>query len=164
MFLVIFIIWLLLNAHFAFDERFLQIVIIGLLLSTVIYLFLIKLTKWDFKTDMFFVKRIHLFIWYGLALFYEVIVSNLKVVSLILKHRGNPEPQIIKISIDLKSDLLRTILANSITLTPGTITISCEKSKDNKGVYIIHCLRKEYFEGLENGRLVKILQRMEGNK
>ena len=141
-----------------------RIVIIGLLLSTVIYLFLIKLTKWDFKTDMFFVKRIHLFIWYGLALFYEVIVSNLKVVSLILKHRGNPEPQIIKISIDLKSDLLRTILANSITLTPGTITISCEKSKDNKGVYIIHCLRKEYFEGLENGRLVKILQRMEGNK
>ena len=37
MFIIIFLIWLLLNAHFAFDTKFLQIVIIGLLLSALIY-------------------------------------------------------------------------------------------------------------------------------
>ena len=164
MFIIIFLIWLLLNAHFAFDTKFLQIVIIGLLLSALIYWFMIKFTKWSFKTDIFFIKHIHLFIAYGIVLFINVIVSNLKVVSLILKRKQTPEPQIIKIHIDLENELLISLLANSITLTPGTITISCDKTKKNGGVFIVHCLRKEYFDGIENSTLVKLLRRMEGKK
>jgi len=57
---------------------------------------------------------------------------------------------------DLKSDFLRTILANSITLTPGTITV--DMSDDE---FTVHCLRGEYGQGLVDSKFEKILLRIE---
>ena len=157
MFLVIFLIWLLLNAHFAWDIQFLQIVLFGLALSLIIYLFVIKFTSFNFKTDVFFVTHLHLFIAYAVVLFYNVIISNFKIIVLILKPHEAPKPMIVSFNVPLESALLRAILANSITLTPGTITISCTNEH-----FIVHCLKKEYFEGFENSTLVKLLLKMEG--
>lgn len=154
--IIIFILWLLLNSHYALDIQFLEIVLFGLALTAVIYMFIIKFTKWTFKVDMFFLKHIHLFIAYGVVLFWNVIVSNFKVLVLILTPKAKPHPQIVSFNVDLKDEMLRVLLANSITLTPGTITISCKG--DN---YVVHCLKKEYFDGFENSTLVKILMKME---
>ncbi|MGN1295184.1 MAG: Na+/H+ antiporter subunit E [Bacilli bacterium] len=156
MFLVIFLVWLLLNAHFAWDIQFLQIVLFGLALSTIIYFFVIKFTSFTFKTDIFFITHIHLFIAYGAVLFYNVIISNFKIISLILKPHEAPKPLIVSFNVPLKNTLLRAILANSITLTPGTISISCTQDH-----FIVHCLKKEYFDGFENSLLVKLLLKME---
>lgn len=156
MFILIFSIWLLLNSYFALDIKFLEIVLFGLLISSLIYLFMIKFTKWTFKTDIFFIKHIHLFIAYSFILFINVIQSNLKVIFLILKPGAKPTPQIIVKQIDLHNELLCSILANSITLTPGTITITYKENK-----FVVHCLKKEFFDGFENSSLVKILKKME---
>ena len=57
----------------------------------------------------------------------------------------------------MKNEFLRVLYANSITLTPGTITISLTKDE-----IVVHALRHEYLDGIDSSRLLKILQKMEG--
>ncbi len=60
---------------------------------------------------------------------------------------------------DLQSELSKVILANSITLTPGTITVSLE---DNR--FCVHCLDRELAEGMENSVFVELLKKMEAEE
>lgn len=57
---------------------------------------------------------------------------------------------------DLKSGLARVILANSITLTPGTITVGLEGSD-----FYVHCLDREFAKGMESSVFVELLRKME---
>ena len=66
------------------------------------------------------------------------------------------EPVLIFYQTKLKTKTARVVLANSITLTPGTITVSCEEDQ-----YIIHCLNANMFEGAEDGIFVRLLTKME---
>ena len=156
MFIVLYVLWLLLNAHFALDVQFLEIALIGLVVAGLIYLFMIKFTKWNFNTDIKFLKCAHLFIAYGAVLFWNVVVSNYNVIKLVLSTKDKPTPHIVTFDVPLKNSWLQTILANSITLTPGTITITSTGHK-----FVVHCLKKEYFEGFENSTLVKILKKVD---
>lgn len=49
------------------------------------------------------------------------------------------------------------LLANSITLTPGTITVALE---DNE--YTVHCLDRRFGEGLADSSFVRLLHKIEG--
>ena len=61
---------------------------------------------------------------YILVLFYEMFLASLDVIYRVITMDINPE--IVMIKTDIKSDLGIVLLANSITLTPGTITIDIE--------------------------------------
>lgn len=63
--------------------------------------------------------------------FYEMAKANLDVAYRVLT--GKINPGIVKISPNLKSDLAITILANSITLTPGTLSVDVD---DDKNLYV----------------------------
>ena len=66
------------------------------------------------------------------------------------------EPVIVTFQVPIKSRTLRVILANSITLTPGNITVSMTEDE-----YVVHCLDKDFSKGLEDSVFVQILQKME---
>jgi len=70
----------------------------------------------------------------------EVIKANIQVVKIVLSPTLNITPGIIAYRMDVKSDAGITLLANSITLTPGTLTV--DLSKDKKTLYI-HALHIE---------------------
>ena len=55
-----------------------------------------------------------------------------------------------------QTGLAKVLLANSITLTPGTITVSVEDDR-----FCVHCLDKELAEGMEDSVFVKLLEEME---
>ena len=55
-----------------------------------------------------------------------------------------------------KKDTSRFLLANSITLTPGTITVAVDGDK-----FIVHCLDKTLAEGIESSVFVKLLEKIE---
>ena len=156
MFILLFLIWLLFNNYYAWDIYFLEIVLFGLLVSGLVYLFIIKFTRFTFKRDLKFCKKFPLLILYFLVLVKEIIVSNLKFLFIILNPKDKPSPEIVSFNIDLKTHFMRTIVANSITLTPGTITISLQRDK-----LIVHCLKKKFIEGFENSTLVRIAKRIE---
>ena len=69
------------------------------------------------------IKRILFFFVYIIVLFGEIIKANLDVAYRIIHPRMPIKPGIVVIKTSLKSDIGKLILANSITLTPGTFTL-----------------------------------------
>lgn len=71
---------------------------------------------------------------YIFIMVFELIESNLQVA----KHAVflDINPSIVRIETDLKSDTGTTILANSITLTPGTLTVDVKKKLDKTYLYV----------------------------
>ena len=63
---------------------------------------------------------------------------------------------LVKVHTDLKTETARVILANSITLTPGTITVSLTEQE-----LLVHCLDKTLAEGMEDSSFVKLLKKLE---
>ncbi|MBR0069480.1 MAG: Na+/H+ antiporter subunit E, partial [Synergistaceae bacterium] len=66
------------------------------------------------------------------------------------------EPCIVKFNTKLKTEPARIALANSITLTPGTITVSLEGDE-----LLVHALSREMADGLEGSMFENLLMRME---
>ncbi|WHZ57157.1 Na+/H+ antiporter subunit E [Metabacillus hrfriensis] len=64
----------------------------------------------------------------------ELIMSNLAVLKIVLAPKITARPGIFKLETELKKDWEITILANLITLTPGTLVV--EVSDDNRFLYI----------------------------
>jgi multicomponent Na+:H+ antiporter subunit E len=71
-------------------------------------------------------------------LLYQVFLANLHLLYLTFHPRmaERIDPHIITFDSHLKSDVARTTFANSITLTPGTITVSA----DIMGHFSVHCI------------------------
>jgi len=84
-------------------------------------------------------------------IFREIVKANIDVVTRILSWRKAPiSPQMIEIPQSQETDLGAVIYANSITLTPGTVTIKL--SKDN---LTVHALSKEAASELATGAMSK---------
>jgi len=83
---------------------------------------------------------------YLLWLFYQIFLANLHVLYLTFHPRMMDliNPKIIKFNSRLKSDVSRTTFANSITLTPGTITIYAGVM----GSFAVHCIDDISGQGL----------------
>jgi len=72
---------------------------------------------------------------YSVPLFIEMAKANLDVTYRIIT--GKIEPAIVKIEPDLETDLGLTFLANSITLTPGTLTVDIDDEKNEMYIHWI---------------------------
>lgn len=100
-------------------------------------------------------------IYYILALVYHIIMANLDVAYRVLHPAMPIRPGIVRVRTDLRSELARTILANSITLTPGTLSVDLT----DDGHYYIHWInvRAEDEPGASArivGRFERILRRV----
>lgn len=83
---------------------------------------------------------------------FQLIESNVRVA----KHAlfMDIDPGIIKIKTDLQSDTGTTLLANSITLTPGTLTIDLDKKLDKTNLYV-HWIHMETLNSEKAGDEIK---------
>ena len=93
---------------------------------------------------------------------YELVKANLEVAYDVITPRFFMKPGIIKIPLTAKSDLEITMLANLITLTPGTLSLDVS---DDKKVLYVHAMyvkdKEEFIAGIKNGferRLLEILR------
>lgn len=99
---------------------------------------------------------------YTVILILEILKANIGVMRLILSPQYEVEPKLVRFRTDLKTDIARVILANSITLTPGTITVTLEGDE-----YVVHCLDASMAEGMDDSIFVQLLhqfERKEGGK
>lgn len=111
------IIWLILTSSFHWQELTTGIIII-LFLSIFLHKYYIKL-----GLPALTVKKIIFFIFYIFVLLIEIIKANFDVAYRVLHPKLPIKPGIVIIKTGLKQDIAKTILANSITLTPGTFTL-----------------------------------------
>lgn len=77
-------------------------------------------------------------LWRGVVLLFvflwELLVSSLRVTYDVLSPGHNYKPAIIAVPIDLDKDFQITLLANLVSLTPGTLSL--DVSKDKKTLFI----------------------------
>ena len=99
-----------------------QEILIGSIISLIIALvfgdiFTIKFRKF------FQIKRYFYFVYYVFVFLYCVVKANIDVAWRVLHPALPINPGIVKIKTTLKNEVAQTVLANSITLTPGTMTV-----------------------------------------
>ena len=93
---------------------------------------------------------------------WQMVVSNLRVAYDVITPWHTSKPGVVAVPLDAETDLEITLLANLITLTPGTLTL--DVSEDRKTLYL-HAMfitdpedvRREIKDGLER-RLLELLR------
>lgn len=151
MYLAFLILWIIFNGKFT-----LEILVIGMILCAALYVFCCKILGYGISRDLRVMKKIPMIFQYVVILIIEILKANRQVLHFIMTPQYQVEPQIVHFTSHLKTETARVILANSITLTPGTITVGLEGNE-----FYVHCLDKEFAEGMENSIFVELLEKME---
>lgn len=97
---------------------------------------------------------------YTLWLLREVIKSSLSITVKIWQIEPEIDPEISWISTSVTGDVGQTILGNSITLTPGTVTTDVRED----GLMQVHSLTKEGLDDLRHGYMVNKVKKLLGIK
>lgn len=91
-------------------------------------------------------------------LLYQITISNIHLVYLTLHPRMPIEPAVVSYKSRLKKEISKVVFANSITLTPGTITAEITE----EGCYIVHCITKKVADDLFSGEMENRVARIFG--
>lgn len=151
MFILLLLIWFVFNGKIT-----MEITVLGIILCACIYLFMCRFMGYSVRKDIALIKKSVYFLYYIVVLIAEIIKANIQVIHFVLDDREIVEPVIVEHRTRLKTNLGRVILANSITLTPGTITVSLEGDE-----LVIHCLDSTMAEGIEDTVFERLLEKME---
>ena len=143
--------WIIFNGNIT-----LEILIFGVVISAMVLLFMCKFMDYSLQKELNVYKKSIYFLAFCVLLLREIVKANLAIIPRILSVEEEMEPVIVKFRTGLKSEFTRMLLANSITLTPGTITVALEGDE-----YTIHCLDTSLAEGLENSDFEKALMKLD---
>ncbi|RLI94029.1 MAG: Na+/H+ antiporter subunit E [Candidatus Altiarchaeales archaeon] len=153
-YIVMFIFWILLSWEFSLSNILFGLVGSFLVAYSTRNLFIKERIA---ISPQKFIRKSYLSILYIFYLTYQIIMANLDVAYRVLHPKMPIDTRVIKFNTKLESDLAKTCFANSITLTPGTITIDVKKD-----IFYVHALTSEAAESLLEGsmerKLIEIFQ------
>lgn len=149
------ILWILLTWQEIAEQGYFPLAV-GVLTSFIVSI----LSRTLFPAVSLHPKRVVYFLVYIPAFLWEMIRSNLDVAYRVLHPKMPINPGIVRIPVTLQSDYGKTILANSITLTPGTLTLDV---KDQN--FYVHWLNIQAYTPEEAaemiiGRFMKYLDKV----
>ena len=149
-FIVCFAFWVLLTWSFEVQE-----LAAGAVVSLAVALFSSRFFVHE-KAFWFFnpVKLVNLLVYVLFIFPVELIKANWDVAKRCLGGCKNVNPGIVKVPVDLESDYGQAMLANSITLTPGTITMDIAE-EEGQTYYYIHWIDVATAEPKEAGDAIK---------
>lgn len=155
LFFLLFLIWIVLNGRVD-----LEVVLTGAAVSAVLTWLArtaLNLPPWGGLRLIRRLPRVFLYLFY---LFGQVVVSNLQVMERILfPNRRKGGGRLVWFRTDLKEEGTRLTLANSITLTPGTVTVSLKNNH-----VCVHALDEDFAKGVkENGFAPRLAHWEEGD-
>ena len=153
MFILLFALWIILNGRVT-----LEIILFGLAICALVYLFMCKFMKFSIKKDLRLMRNIGYGIVYFFVLLKEIFLSNLRVMRIVLCKKVPMTPAVREVRIPLKSSAAKAVLANSISITPGTITV-----KIDGDIFTVHCLSEEMIDGIETSQFTQLLINMEAS-
>jgi multicomponent Na+:H+ antiporter subunit E len=150
---VLFGLWLLLSGHYTPLFFFL-----GALSTAIATFFAHRMDVFDDEG----VPVVHLTrkIWtYIPWLIWEVARSNLAVARIVLRPTLRISPTVVKFRARQQTDLGRVIMANSVTMTPGTITVAVTGSELH-----VHALYRQAVDGIEEGEMNRRVAELERHR
>lgn len=151
MYLLFLAVWLILNGKVTGE-----ILLFGIVISAVLFLFMCRFLDYSLKKEILLFRLSPLFVRYFWVLVKEIVKANVCVLKIIFSIEMQPEPAFVYFDTNFKTATAKVLLANSITLTPGTITVSVEGDR-----FCVHCLDRELADGVEDSAFVALLKEME---
>ena len=130
MYVALFALWIIFNGRLTPE-----VAVIGLIVSAAIFFFMCRFMDYSIRKEIALYRLIPWGLKYFLILLTEIVKANFATASFVLNPKIEVEPKIITFKPDLHYGFLKVVLANSITLTPGTVTVNIED-----GEYTVHCL------------------------
>ena len=119
-----------------------------LILGAISVIFVLYLTRrmdaLDEDVFEFKLKRKHFSYWSWLAK--EIFKANIDVSKVILSPKMSLSPRLVRVPLSQSNELATVIYANSITLTPGTVSVDIVGDE-----IIVHALTQELMDGLTEG-------------
>lgn len=150
MFVVFFLLWVVFNGKLNAE-----IAIFGVALSAVVYLFSCKFLGYSFENDKKLFRLIPAAVKYLWLLICEIVKSNLALIRVVYSRKIEVKPQLVTFTTPLKG-AYKSILADCITVTPGTISVLSEGDK-----LTVHALDKSLADGIEDTDFQKQLLEMQ---
>ena len=150
LFVFYFVIWLLLSGHY--DPLLLTLGV----LSCITCLYVTWKAKFIDEEGLPLHLLIRLPI-YTVLLFKEIIKANIDTAKIIILN--NPDPQNFRVKSSQKTEAGKVTYANSITLTPGTVTTELDGD-----VLEVHALSSDMADDVKSGVMDKKVSWLEGNK
>ena len=154
MYFLLFGFWVLLNGQWTAE-----IAIVGLIVCAALYAFMCAFMGYSPKQEWRIAKRLPLIVGYFIYLVGEVFKSAWATMCLIWSPEKEIEPRVTSFHTKLRTDAGKVILANSITLTPGTITVDIRDD-----LMLVHCLDESLDAGLEGSEMEKRIMKLEGGR
>lgn len=147
---VLFIVWLLLSGHYT---PFL--LLLGVASCALVVLVTVRMEVADREGHPLHLTWRALVYWPWLVM--EIVKANIDVARRILSPKPAITPTLVRVRASQSSDLGQVIYANSITLTPGTVSIDVAN-----GEILVHALSREGAESLIEGDMDRRVTRMMG--
>ncbi len=154
MYFVLFGFWVILNGKWT-----LEIGVVGLVVCAALYAFMCAYMGYSPKKEWQLFKRLPRIIGYVLYLIKEVYKAAFDTIRLIWAPEKEIAPRLISFRTRLKTDAGKVVLANSITMTPGTITVDVQDD-----LFLVHCLDDSFDLGTEGFEMEERVMRLEGTK
>ena len=149
-FILCYFFWILLTGSFAAQE-----LIVGAIVSILVAWFSARWFVHE-RPFGFFGKRLFILLWYCIAIFpWELLKANWDVAKRALSPgKLKINPGIVRVPVDVPTEYGKTMLANSITLTPGTITMDIDE-RGGQVWYYIHWIDVRETEPVAAGEAIK---------
>lgn len=151
MYLVYFLLWVIFNGQIT-----LEICLFGIVIAAAIFAFTCRFMGYSIEKEKKVMRRYFRFARYVVVLVKEIVKANFAVMHMILSEREELEPALVSFQSDMRTPTGKALLANAITLTPGTITVTLEGSE-----YVVHCLDQSLAEGMDDSVFVEMLTKLE---
>ena len=154
MFFLLFAFWLILNGRWTSEIALTGCVVCGL-----IYLFLWKFMGYSPRKEWALFRRLPRAVCYGFFLIGEIFKSAWQTIFFIWSPKVIVQPEITSFHTRLKTDTGKVLLANSISITPGTITVDIQED-----IMLVHCLDESLDAGLEGSQMEEKIMKLEGDR
>lgn len=154
MYFIYFLLWVIFNGNFT-----LEIAAFGIVIAAALFAFTCKFMDYSIAQEKQNIKKVFQVISFIFLLVKEVVLANFAVIRLIITQKEEIEPKLVTFRSSLKTPTARAFLANVITLTPGTITVTLENDR-----YMVHCLDENMAEGIEDMEFQRRLSILENSE
>lgn len=154
MFLLYFLLWVIFNGKIT-----IEICVFGVLIAAAIFGFTCKYMDYSLELEIRMLRNAGRFLHYAAVLVKEIVKANLAVIHMIFTEKEEPVPVLFHFRTKMKTPIGKSLLANAITLTPGTITVKLEDSD-----YTVHCLDESLAPGSSDSVFVELLSDIENNQ
>lgn len=148
-FIFCYLLWILFTFSFSIQE-----LLVGAVVSLLVAFFTAKFFIHENSLYLFNPQRLFNLILYVFIFLKELIKANLDVARRALNPALPINPGIVKVPVETESEYGIAMLANSITLTPGTITMDIAE-EDGKNYFYIHWIDVASKDSKEAGEAIK---------